>query len=66
MKEKKIRIYCDIDHSGLDLDNRILNEKIREKKIYRNKVSRKEIKENIAIKQKATNAYIENFFAGVI
>ncbi len=62
---KKI-IYCDIDHSGLDLDNIVLNERIWEIKWDKKKLSRREIKENMVVKQKAMNAYMQSFFTGMM
>ena len=65
MTKKKI-IYCDIDHSGLDLNNNIFVKNIEEIDFGKKKLSRKEIKENIEIKQKSINTYMKNFFAGVM
>ncbi len=63
---KKKNIYCDIDHSGLDLNNNIFGKNIEEIDFEKKKLSRKEIKENIEIKQRAINTYMKSFFAGVM
>ncbi len=62
----KTIIYCDIDHSGLDLDNKTFDQEEWAIKSGKIKLSRREIKENIEIKQRTINAYMKSFFAGVM